>query len=198
MIPEDVMRVFFHEVGHFVAREINHMLYGSTSTKKITIFPNQIHNHLYEGDTKIHLSVDGNENKPPARQALAAYLASSTYGCFFQAYFLNTELKKCFNDNGADDLQKWYGSLMHNDADFLNSDIAEIDRKYFEELKANQELSEIMHLNVNGYLDEESGNTYFVNIEKLRVDINNFILKHQATYKTLIEKYEEVFSQNSI
>lgn len=42
MITEEVKRVFFHELGHFVASEINSKYFGSFNTESIEItFPCQ-------------------------------------------------------------------------------------------------------------------------------------------------------------
>ncbi len=83
---EDRNRVFFHELGHFIARQINHLHYSGPAVKSIEIYPHPDFPELYLGDTKVHLSGDEKENKPPNNEELSKYLASSTYGCIFQAY----------------------------------------------------------------------------------------------------------------
>src|SRR5688572_23049678 len=117
---EDLKRVFFHELGHFIANEINQRFYSGTGTKSITIdlaFPID---HLYVGDTRINLSPDEKEKKPPTRELLPETLAGLIYGCIVQAHYKNENLTPCANLNGIDDMNLRHGAMWANKiGDFL-------------------------------------------------------------------------------
>ncbi len=192
----DLKRVFYHELGHFVAHELNRTYYSGLGTKSISIFPFPPNPELYLGEAKMNLSLDEKGKKAPSLEQLAAYLASSSYGCIFQSYYLKTSLKECFDLNGGDDIQKWFGSLLANGLDWLNSDIAACEREYFELLKTNNELDAFMQLNPNDYLTETADKIYAVDIAKLQKDSSPLIEKHYLLYKTLIEKYNQIIEGN--
>lgn len=192
---EDIKRVFFHELGHFIAREINHKYYNGQGTKSISIYPYPHNDELFLGDTKINLSANGKEKESPSKQELAEYLASSTYGCIFQAYYQKTSLKQCFDNNGGDDLNKWFGALLSNDLDWLNSDIASADREHFDSLNEKGELDDMMKLIPQDYLIDNGNQNFEINIPKLQEDTFSFIEKHFSIYQKLIEKYSEIVSQ---
>jgi hypothetical protein len=194
MLMNEIRRVFFHELGHFVAREINHLFYGGTNTKSITICPHKDFQHLFVGELKVNIDNDGKGAKVASLEELPAYLASSTYGCFFQSYYLNTPLKKCFQENGEDDMQMWLKSLLANGLDWLNSDITVYDEEYFNLLKAGKELDEILHLNPDKYLIDNGDKSYNVDVELLRQDTVEFIQKHYLLYKTLTDKYGQILN----
>lgn len=196
MISQDVKRVFFHELGHFVAREINHLYYSGQGTKSIEIYPYPYNNELFLGDTKVNQSVDGSEKKAPTVEKLPEYLASSTYGCFFQSIYQNSSLKQCFAQNGEDDMQKWFSAMLANGLDWCNSDIANYDSEYFDLLKEKGELDELMKLVPENYLIDNGNNSFDVNIVKLKEDILPFIKNHYKVYRKLIEKYKEILSQS--
>ncbi len=136
--------------------------------------------------------------KPPNNEELSKYLASSTYGCIFQAYYLGSTLQHCFKYNGTDDAQKWFGALASNGYDWLRQDISKIDNEYFNTLKERNELEELMNLVPDNYLIEEGDNKYTVNIEKLKEDTSMFIEKHNSLLKQLIEKYDKKFAADEL
>jgi hypothetical protein len=144
----------------------------------------------------MNLSPDEREKKAPSLVQLPVYLASSTYGCIFQSYYMKTGLKKCFDLNGEDDMQKWIGALFANGLNWLNSDIAACERKYFDLLANNEELDAFIQLNPSNYLIESTDRIYSVDIAKLRKDTSAFIAKHYPFYESLIEKYSQIINGN--
>lgn len=195
MITEDIKRVFFHELGHFVAREINHLYYSGQSTKSIDIYPHELHPELFLGDLKVYVSNDGKGSKVASLDVLPEYLASSTYGCFFQSYYQRTSIRECLDKNGTDDMQKWITSLMANGLDWLNSDIASCDEEYFKLLNHTNKLDELMKLKPENYLIDNENMNYSVDIDKLRKDTSGLIEKHYLFYKTLVDKYIVILNE---
>ena len=148
----DLHRVFYHELGHFIAHELNSKLNKGGETKSIVIKPYVPGSELYVGEAKINRTGNENEKYIPSKEELPYYLASSTYGCILQAYYLNESLRESQNKNGEDDLKKWYGSLMHHGLQDFNADIHEADIQYFEGLRQGKEFDRLMDLNPDNYL----------------------------------------------
>ena len=87
----EIHRVFFHELGHFIAHELNFQLYGGHKTKSIFLKPYPPMPELYLGEAKVEVE---NGSYIPLKEEVPSYLASSTYGCLFQAYYTGEELKQ--------------------------------------------------------------------------------------------------------
>lgn len=190
----DVTRVFFHELGHFIAREINHKLFGHTEV--ISIMIDHYNGHLYTGDTKIKISDDQRERRPPSIEDLPIYLASSSYGCIFQSYYLNTSLKECFDQNGGEDINQWYGSLLANKLVGWNQEFSKVERDYFAYLMKEDALADFMKIEPEKYL-QKTGNGFLVDVLKLRQDTTVLIKQHIEDYSILLAKYKEVIKRAS-
>jgi hypothetical protein len=192
---DDVERVFFHELGHMVAHEINKKYYNGTGTKSIDIWPAEHNRNLFVGEAKVNLSDDEKEKNAPTYKTLPEYLASSTYGCIFQSYLQNEELKKCFENNGKDDSEKWYNSLRIHNLDDYRSEVVAVEREYYAILKEKQTLDELMALDFRKYTIDKGNKHYSINVEDLRNDISDFVENHKITYNELLEKYRFIFEK---
>lgn len=165
---EDLKRVFFHEFGHFIAHEVYRRYYGGTGTKSISILQSPQHPGLFLGEAKINLSEDEREKKPPTMETLPHYLASSSYGCIFQSYYLGQSLEECFKLYGEDDMNKWYSCLHEHRLVGYNTEFSKADTEFFEQLKANKEFGELTKLDPNIYLENLGEQNYQVNLDRLR------------------------------
>jgi len=190
-MKEDVKRVFFHELGHFVAHEINKRYYHGTGTKSIEIFPFPYNNELFEGDAKINCSEDEREKNVPRIELLAEYLASSTYGCIFQSYYKNEEtFDDCFKDNGRKDSEQWLKAMRNYRIDDYKSEITRVESGYFKMLRKKGALDNFMTLEPENYLTDRGFENYSVDVDKLRKDTENIVTAHQKDYDELIQKYQ--------
>jgi hypothetical protein len=190
----DLVRVFFHELGHFVARELNHEYFNSTKVKSIDFYLVNTSMQLYEGELKVELPEGGIESLVPTPENLPEYLASSTYGCIFQSYWLKQDLNECFNVNGNDDFSMWMKSLKANNVEEFKGKFIEVEKQHFEYLKENHLLDIYMDLDVHDFIYKtgQEYSNYHVDIEKLKKAIMPFIDKHHDTYLLLIEKYKDI------
>ena len=189
----DLHRVFLHEVGHFIAHELNVRLGKGGETKSIFLEPFALGMDLYIGEAKINKPGSEDEKYIPSREELSYYLASSTYGCIVQAYYLNESLRESQDKNGGDDLKKWFGALMQHHLEDFNADIHEIDITFLDHLVQRNALTDIIKLDPDSYLTQK-GNAYEVDLEKLRKDTQQFVDSHKKEYEELISLYEAAFS----
>src|SRR4051812_19744682 len=98
-------RVFYHELGHFVAHQLNFAYYKGNGICEIKIYPCHQNIEEYCGHTKPiePEGYDEKDKKPPPAERLAEYLARTVYGCMFQAYYEKSELVNCFKKYGTHD-----------------------------------------------------------------------------------------------
>lgn len=190
----ELHRVFFHEVGHFISHEINAKFYGGHRTESIILEPNPHFPELYIGAAKIEYEGKG-QKYVAKREELARFLATSTYGCIFQAYYLNEGLRISQDKNCMDDMQQWLGALRLYELDYWSPDIHEKDQQFLEELRQQKSLDAVMALDPNKYLLAEEGGVFTVDLEKLRADVNDLIKQHREEYDGLIAKYDNILAQ---
>jgi hypothetical protein len=192
----DLHRVFFHEVGHFLAHEMNCRLGMGYQTKSIILAPYDLGADIYIGEAKIAGTGGEDYKYVPSREELPYYLASSTYGCIAQAYYLKGSLRRSQDLNGQDDLQKWINALMLYSLEGFNADIHEIDLDFFDRLLSSRALAGIIELDPGKYL-VKNGNVYEVDLKILRGNTQSFIDDHMKLYEDLVFRYEVAFSAAS-
>src|SRR5690606_11943361 len=88
--------VFFHEVGHYVAQQLNYKIFHTGEVHQIIIervFPNGTEDYMGQTISKIP---DGESPETPLKN-LPEKIAEMIYGCYFQSLFLKEDLDKCFD-----------------------------------------------------------------------------------------------------
>lgn len=193
---DKVNRVFFHELGHFVAREINQKYFNGTGSKEFLIYPCDQDPHEFCGHIVPNVPNGVYMTKPPPLIRLAEHLTSLFYGCVFQAYYNQTDLKDCFNKYGNDDMNSWYTSLNENNLSHINKNIANIEKEYFNSLLKERTLDDFMTLDPENYLIENGEKRYYVDIQKLREDTMDLVKKHYIVYNELIQQYNKMINGN--
>lgn len=190
-----IERVFFHELGHFVAHELNHKFYSGSGVEEIVIHPcKENHKELCGYCKPVNKS---NSNKPVPIERLSEYLAVVTHGCFFQAYFMEQSYDDCMcvegdcnctQGNGVDDNDNWMSILsMHkqNNEDFYN-----IENVFFKNIVKNKSLDIFKTLNVQNYIIySHNNNNNNINVQKLREDIAERLEIYYPIYQELINQY---------
>lgn len=184
-------RVFFHELGHYVAQELNRQFYNGTGVRSVTIFPCEQNNNELCGGTQPHFPEGHNPNdkKPPPIERLAQYLASVIHGCMFQCYHDKSNIDECFRTYGNNDTDYWLSALKSHKMGEANKDFARIDAAYFRQLLDTHALDGFMQLVPQNYLVVGEPNHYDVNLERLSEDTNCLIAEYANIYRQLIENY---------
>ncbi len=196
---ENVFRVFFHELGHFVARELNLKYFNGTGSAEILIYPCENDNNDFCG----HLrpispeELNSSDNTPVPLERLAEHLVVDVYGCIFQSYYLNSDFKNCTETNGEEDIKKWIGSLFANKLSYINRDIFPICIEYFEYLKSEHLLDAFMRIEPKDYLITLQDNKYCVDLNQLRNDISEIVEFHFQYYKLFVTCHQKIIDRNS-
>src|SRR2546428_7727245 len=165
-----IERVFFHELGHFVAQELNNMHYAGTGVKEIKIHPCEEKPDEFCGGTQPNLpeGQEEDDKKPPPIERLAQFLISKVHGCMFQCYYESSSLSDCYRTFGNGDIDSWLGALVSHKLSVENKHFAAAEQKYYDTLLTEKTLDPLMKLQPNDYLVIEKPNHYLVNMEKLR------------------------------
>ncbi|MES2620023.1 MAG: hypothetical protein V4615_04155 [Bacteroidota bacterium] len=183
-----VKTVFFHELGHLIARELNLKNFGVMgATKEIVIYPSKHPWRDYDGAT-IPLIPEGEEPDKPV-VSIAEKLAVIPYGCFVEAIFLKKDFETCFSSNngGGKDLDNWATLRMKAlDSKSLYQHV----KDHFSLLTASNAFDELFKIDVESYLVEEEGK-YTVDLDKLKNLIKDFLSKHEELYLPFVEKIRE-------
>lgn len=184
MAKEQIHRVFFHELGHFVAKELNARLYHAPPPNAIRIFPCEADRFEYCGEIDVNVSeIPPDENLPKKR--LAQYLAATTYGCIFQAYFQQISLREAQDKNGCDDVKDWASSIAKHGVD--NRRIIALEETHLRELVANASLDTFFQLDPDDFLNAAEGNNYSVDIDRLQQALKGPIERYSATYDQFVQ-----------
>lgn len=192
---EDIKRVFFHEMGHLVADEINHLHFSDKDIESITIFPCQQDQTRYCGETRLLSLTKASRNTPPTKERLAQRLLAITYGCLFQAYMQGSTLKEAFDANGHEDIDLWSSMLDTHGIKYYKTAFIELDSEFFERLKYNGALNELLAIPFMDYLIDNGDRTFTVKLADLRDSIRPLIDKHLVYYERQIADYQKVIEK---
>ena len=192
----DLNRVFFHELGHFIARELNAMLYGKAPVRAIEIYVCNTALGLYCGELLIEKSNHPKEGDLPTKDSIEEYLASSTYGCILQSLHLRQCLNHCFNHNGHDDYGKWIKVLQEYQLEELQIPLSSLEKRYFKSLKEDSFINDLLKINPSDFLKRVTpkSDNYSVDIPHLREGVADFLQKHAAKYQDLISQYRSLIA----
>ena len=184
---ESIQRVFFHELGHFVAHELNHKYYNGTGVALMSLHPCEENTNELCGSCKpINNS---NENNPVPIERLAEFLAVTIHGCLFQAYFMNQDWIDCMckSGNGKGDEGQWIAALINNRQ--CNLKFTEIENNFFEKIVNEKSLEGFCTLKLQDYIHYSHNDTHIIHVEKLREDVAISLEMYYPIYQELINQY---------
>ena len=197
---DKVRRVFFHELGHFVAQEINRRYYDGRGVKEIVIHPCERNFNELCGYTKPNVPKGYNDKvvKAPPIYRLPLKLASLTYGCMFQAYLTGGALLECYREHGESDMNSWANYISANRFGYtIKADLGKIEAQYYNSLVTGKLLEDFRELNPSDYLSSPKPNNYDVDVEKLRRHTHQMLIAHRKDYRKLIGSYRVVIRNNT-
>jgi hypothetical protein len=197
-MDKDLKRVFFHELGHFVAREINQKYFGVIGrAKEISLYESLSKDGHYGGKTVPEIP-DG-EDRDKSLVSICEAMAVYVYGCFFESIYLEQNFEKCFCEygrcNGNQDFLNWWEALRIADRKEKQEEIHKNDLDYFDQLRLNKSLDKFLSLNVPDFLINSSvEGKYSVNIDELRRITFPFIQEHELPYLEFTQRIREILN----
>ncbi|MBS1778258.1 MAG: hypothetical protein JST70_02970 [Bacteroidetes bacterium] len=189
---DKIRRVFYHELGHFVAGILNNKLCGEPKPVKFYIEYNTQRDDYTGG-------VTSNKNISPGALpigCLSKQLVSLVYGCMFQFYLLDIsykEIDNCFNGgNGKYDADHYKSFATAHISTMQLIQLREVQDKYFEKI-FNEKLLEEFRINHDKYLVQE-GENYTIDIKELEKDLQDSIEKHLNVYKGFVTDQQDLIN----
>lgn len=184
-------KTIIHEIGHYTARTLNHEIYKiGEGVDKIEFEKKNAFE--YEGRT-IPIKPENYKESNPIIN-LPEYISIQFYGCIFQSLYLEEEFNNCFaiHKNGEKDVSAY----SHHTNDLAKEKKMRIS-KYFREhhipkLKSNKEhFAEIFDKDYSNLLRVESFG-YTLEMNELRKELDQFLIKHTSYYNELIIKIRTI------
>jgi hypothetical protein len=183
-----INRVFFHELGHFVARELNCRLYDVPHPAAIEIHSCPEDRDEYCGSIIFDTAV-ASGGKPTPKERLAGYIAATTYGCIFQAYYKHSSLNAAQDKNGEEDIKHWVGALTRYNVS--SQKIHSIEEKYFDYLIDNKVLDGFLSIVPEQFLEQREKDVFSVMMCRLREAIQPLLDAHYSNYQNLINELDK-------
>ncbi|WP_423738036.1 hypothetical protein [Chitinophaga caseinilytica] len=192
-------RTFWHEVGHFVAQELNKKYFGGCGNLEIRISKALVHNEIeFHGEAKKNVPDEYRESDA-IKDYPAPIIASLAYGCFFQSAFLGQRLDACLNHRylgvvGYYDFQK---INRHKTLFSLTPDeMKKLDQcleDQFSVIRQSLDQLNFFETHIQDKIEDDSDET-IVSGDSLRNLFNDFIAKHEKTYLNFVEKIKNIFA----
>jgi hypothetical protein len=186
---------FFHELGHFVAHELNAIHFGGPEVIRITLEPEK-------SDRDAEISIGDATFYAPTnidfRSRLPQYLASLVYGCYFETYYLQKTIDKRPVADCLPAFVECYSAGKGNaDASlrctFLDSIgvvmekylFSDIEDAYFEKLVRGNHLDMWMILDPEKYV---RNGTLLIDVPRLRAEMTKNILEHATLFLKFVDR----------
>ena len=198
-----LIEVIIHEIGHFIANELNHRLFRTGENISISIKGKLDQNGQLDFEGVIVSNVNKKSDDSTNWELLSPRIANLVYGCYFQCLFTKSLLNSCFefgngNLRGARDRQMFMGVFPRSFERNNREDTEAFIYSFFQELSdARDKFEPIFQIDLNQILvDTEDAKieSYTIDILKLREIISPFIESHQDRFIKFHQGIEEIKS----
>ncbi len=191
-------RTFIHEIGHFIARELNKSIF------KIGLGVEEIY---ITGKENLFSSKKGSGGTKPKKQNEyfddkivynpEEFVAVLLYGCLFQSIYFKTGFNDCFAmqdyANGARDAQEFISLQKYISGKKRKMIIEYFSIEYIDDLKSNSEHFKIINrLKYEDFVLCIRDGDYIIDVEKLRNELIEFFIVHELYYKKLIHEIKKI------
>ncbi|MBL7704911.1 MAG: hypothetical protein JNM21_05110 [Taibaiella sp.] len=196
MIPQledKFKRIFWHEIGHFVAHFFNKEYFGNLGTEIIEITYHPEYND-FTGRLKPKKPL-GQEHLEPPLKDYTNFITTIIYGCLFQSIFTNKEFEYCFdynksNTNGYDDASKFWDNMRNLKVD--KESIYEIVLEHFNIVKESNCLNLLFDSNISSLILSKGQNKYEILLDQLELHIVPFLTELKMLYTNFYKKIYSV------
>ncbi|GIZ09322.1 hypothetical protein [Flavobacterium sp. UMI-01] len=196
----DPQRTFIHEIGHFIARELNKDVFKiGLGVDEIYITGNEnfFTSKNGAGGTKPKKPKDFIENNIVYNpDELVAVLL---YGCLFQSIYYKTKFNDCFTiqnyASGKKDAEHFSSLEKYISGQKRKRIVEYLDDEYINVLNSCPEHFELINkLHYEDFILCIRDGDYIIDIEKLRNELKPFSEEHASYYKQLIDRIKIINS----
>ncbi|MDV3560375.1 hypothetical protein CMU69_12590 [Elizabethkingia anophelis] len=190
-----IRRVFFHELGHYVAAKLSQRHFSGIGSKHIKIYRCPEKYNEFCGEMEPIRPEEYNENDLYLER-LAENLIGLIYGCIFQSYFSSSAtLDFCFEHFGTKDMWGYRGGIARHSLGSLKAFKLEglycehytkiFEDKSLEQLKGFDYMS--LLIPSKGRVDE-----FFIDLITLDSLLEEFLDSFKDTYCELVEDFNKI------
>tara|TARA_R110002049_G_scaffold247412_1_gene421574 strand:- start:233 stop:853 length:621 start_codon:yes stop_codon:yes gene_type:complete len=196
----DLQRVFIHEIGHFVAAELNYVIFNyDRRTEQFNLTP-RVGTKFYNG--LVHNSKATKDSY--SIKTCANEYVQSFYGCLFEVLYRDIELDKCLRisvskddhlihnyGNGKIDAMQIFGIGQRKEIkEFSKLWYDYISKEFYKEMKSiSNHFELVFNLDVKDFILKEYSNKSFdIDIIKLLKSLGGFLELHRPIFFNLINK----------
>tara|TARA_R110000765_G_scaffold128003_2_gene226101 strand:- start:188 stop:802 length:615 start_codon:yes stop_codon:yes gene_type:complete len=197
----DHQRAFIHELGHFIASELNFRIYKYDRRIEEFIISPRKGSEFSDGEVKTSkataLSYDPYNT--------AKEYVKTFYGCLFEILYRKIQINECLCSriideflilnygNGLLDYQQMGNIASRPEINKYKKEwFSYITKNQIENIKNNPEFERIFELKYENYILTNENDFCYIDIEKLIPDVENFINSHSKFYKNLVETLEHI------
>lgn len=200
---EDFKRVFIHELGHFIALELNFRLYNYDRRAIGLKIEPRINTKFYNGSISTDKATTGSYN--PINSAKE--YAQTFYGCLFESLYRNIDIKSCLKSSVSktDYLVNNIGNgkvdALHLYSISIRPELKDVGKKWFNYATENfypliknnvSHFKTIFDLSPENYIVSKQYNQTTFDINKLRNATIFFVLEHSDVYDSFIKSLESI------
>lgn len=191
--------IFWHEVGHYCAQQLNKKYYGKFGCRGIEIIKVDQNGVIrYKGGATQNTPPDHDPDSPEINHP-ASFIGSLVYGCIFQSCFLNEPFAACFNTrengaNGFNDYDRVWGtanfkfSLSDDEKDKLDDEIS----AQFKIVCTNLTKFGIFKTEISNLIERDEETTW-IPAEELDKRFTLFLNQHGELYKPFVDRVVKLF-----
>lgn len=183
----NLKRTIIHEIGHFVAIELNNHLFKSGECLSIHLNAETVNGKIdYRGLTKSDVNIEKDEETK--WNLLSQRIAVLVYGCFFQCLFEEKELNDCFGFNnsslnGATDRQMYNTVFPFSVKKKQREETEKYLNKYLNNLKEiRKDFEDVFNQDFKEIMNTEHSNIE-IDIKQLRENMREFMVSHLEKFK---------------
>jgi hypothetical protein len=193
-------RVFWHELGHFVAQQYNQQYFGGLGTHHVIIRRQQQENQKIDfyGET-VPIQPDGYQSTDTIKQP-ATMIASLVYGCFFQCRRYMLQWPACFGPrhtrvHGMDDYESVNRALTQclptpESRNLVTACIEE----FFNQFQKLSEFDTLFKEDISAFISSEE-DEITIQVDSLQSRFSKFMKTHEAFYVAFVTALQNIFRQ---
>lgn len=204
MNQKNLKRFIYHEIGHFMARELNYELYGiGEGVESIFIKTHNLNGSTeYSGGT-VPKKPKGYDDKLiiNVKETAAVIL----YGCLFQTLYFNfilpehehVSFRLCFSlkngANGSIDMSDFSGMSKYISGEKRKKIVEYTESKYINLLLSDKvHLEKLFNFDILDTLNKKQDS---VDLEILKVKLSDFKNEHKKYYSKFIETIDKIIKE---
>ncbi len=195
---------FIHELGHHIANELNYRLFHfDRRTKSIHLYPSE-HGNFFDGKT---ISRNANKDYYLPENTPLEYIRSF-YGCLFESLLRDINIDKCLCGyitpldikvnlcKGRADYYQMASISMRPEVKNRFEWWRYLTNDYFKLMKNKIGVFKtVFHLNVLDFISNKDNDRHKIDLNRLNLVIEPFLINHQKDFKMAVEKLKFLASQ---